>query len=202
MITIVTGYMRQNTSLMMQVLEASGVPVAWDEERERLNRLKSSDEYQFNPRLYELSSKAMRDPLFPREYDGQAIKLVVPFLRRLAVHDYRVIFMIRDLGETVASNEAGLHDERISIILDTELGNPILEDLTPTAEQIAVECSEAKKQLENRRDVREVVVIDSRALVMSPQHELMEKLGHWDINWDVTPCNPDLYRFRSEAIHA
>lgn len=100
MITVVSGLPRSGTSLLMQMLQAGGHPVLCDEQRPP-----DVD----NPRGYfELDQiRALeRDASWIAFAEGQAIKVVSPLLRSLPVnHEYRVLFMRRELDEILASQE-------------------------------------------------------------------------------------------------
>lgn len=107
MITVVSGLPRSGTSLMMQMLVAGGMPVLCD-------ACRPADEH--NPRGY-LEFRKVRslknDGAWLHEAEGQAIKVVSQLLYHLpSGHDYRVIFMRRDLNEVLLSQEkmlAGLN---------------------------------------------------------------------------------------------
>ncbi len=97
-VTIVSGLPRSGTSLMMQMLEAGGLPALTDHARTR------DDD---NPRgYYELEAvkRTSRDPTWLDRADGRAVKVVHALLRDLPAHrSYRVVFMKRDLAEVVRS---------------------------------------------------------------------------------------------------
>ncbi len=99
-ITVVSGLPRSGTSLMLQMLEAGGLPALCDGAR-------APDED--NPRgYYELERvKALaRDASCVPEARGRALKVVVPLLAQLPPgEDYRVILMQRSLSEVVASQD-------------------------------------------------------------------------------------------------
>lgn len=105
--------------MMMQVLAASGVPIAADDER-------VADES--NPRGYfELDAvKRIRsDGRFLAEAVGCAIKVVAPLLRHLPDQfDYRIIFMERDLDEVLDSQRAMLRrDSRATTSAESDPAN-------------------------------------------------------------------------------
>jgi len=99
-ITIVSGLPRSGTSMMMQMLEAGGMPVLVDSVRQ-------TDED--NPRGYyefEPVKKTADDPSWLDRAAGKAVKMVYRLLYDLPKdHTYRVVLMQRDLGEVVASQE-------------------------------------------------------------------------------------------------
>ncbi|MCI0460395.1 MAG: sulfotransferase [Gemmataceae bacterium] len=102
-ITIVTGLPRSGTSLMMQMLQAGGMPILTD-------NLRQAD--ADNPRGYlefEPVKQLKRDASWLRGAYGQAVKLVHLLLYDLpAGHPYRVLFLRRKLPEVVASQRAML----------------------------------------------------------------------------------------------
>jgi len=102
-ITVVSGLPRSGTSLMMQILEAGGLPVLCD-------GLRTADAN--NPRgYYEYEKvKAMaRDASWIGEAEGKVLKVVSLLLYNLpADHRYRVIFMTRRMDEVLSSQSAML----------------------------------------------------------------------------------------------
>ena len=100
MITIVSGLPRSGTSLMMQMLDAGGMPVLSDGER-------GAD--VDNPRGYlewERIKQLPKNPGCIAEAEGKAVKVISQLLLSLpAQHEYRVIFMQRPLPEVMASQD-------------------------------------------------------------------------------------------------
>lgn len=99
-IIIVSGLPRSGTSLMMQMLDRGGVPVATDN-----IRVADTD----NPRgYYELEQvkKIKQDASWLPSMQGKAFKMVSQLLYELpSSQRYRVIFMERDIDEMIASQE-------------------------------------------------------------------------------------------------
>ncbi len=100
-ITIVSGLPRSGTSLMMRMLEAGGIPPLTDHER-------SADDdnpggyYEFE-RVKQLEKG---DTAWLAETAGKAVKVISVLLRHLpATYHYKIIFMERDLGEVLASQQ-------------------------------------------------------------------------------------------------
>jgi hypothetical protein len=100
MITIVSGLPRSGTSLMMQMLQAGGLPILCDD-------LRPADED--NPRGYLECDKVRhlaKDAGWMAEAEGRALKVVSLLLYHLpAGFEYRVVFMRRDLDEIMHSQE-------------------------------------------------------------------------------------------------
>jgi len=99
-VIVVSGLPRSGTSMMMKMLEAGGLRIVTD-------GVRVADED--NPKgYYELERikdlETEQDKSYIRDARGKVIK-VISFLLKELPHDcfYRVIFMRRDLGEVVAS---------------------------------------------------------------------------------------------------
>jgi hypothetical protein len=103
-IIVVCGLPRSGTSMMMQMLEAGGVAPLTDGERAA-----DGD----NPRgYYELeAAKHLRsDRTWLPQADGKGVKIIAQLLPFLPPrpHNFRIIFMQRDLDEVCASQQAML----------------------------------------------------------------------------------------------
>lgn len=102
-ITVVSGLPRSGTSMMMQMLEAGGIPACTDDRRQ-------PDES--NPRGYLEHEGAMRlatDNAWLAQARGRAVKVIAPLLKALpADRHYNVVFMLRDLDEVIQSQTAML----------------------------------------------------------------------------------------------
>lgn len=182
MIYLVSGYMRSGTSMMMQCLEAGGMPVAYSTKRNSLNDRRSDEHYKPNPKgLYEPDDSEIGKPGWPREHDEKALKVVAPFVRHLSVHAYRAVFMQRDPEEIRQSYEAAFKGK-------------------VTCEQIE-QCQQAAlESLDNRRDVLTVNILQYADVVVDPLRA-MQSLN-WPINTDkaASVVQPELYRFRLERL--
>lgn len=99
-VTIVSGLPRSGTSMVMQMVHAGGIPACTD-------GVRGAD--PDNPRGYfELERvKALRaDRSWLPEARGKVIKVIHMLLPELPTDlDYRVLFVERDLGEVIASQQ-------------------------------------------------------------------------------------------------
>lgn len=99
-VVVVSGLPRSGTSMMMQMLAAGGVPVIADD-------LRQADEsnpqgYYELERVKELDKGG--DTGWIRDARGHAVKIIAYLLRFLPQDlNYRVVFMLRDLDEVLAS---------------------------------------------------------------------------------------------------
>ncbi len=100
MITIVSGLPRSGTSLMMQMLNAGGLPVLSDGERKA-----DTD----NPKGYlewERIKQLPKDPSLIAEAEGKVVKVISQLILSLpSDHEYRVVFMQRPLPEVLKSQD-------------------------------------------------------------------------------------------------
>ena len=178
MIYLVTGFMRSGTSLMMQALEAGGLPVVRNDARDQITRFHGGFAYQANPAgLYEVSFEEMQQVGFPCQHDGKALKCVVAWLGLLSPHAYRVAFMRREPDQIVASAWQAF---RIRV----------------THETVWRWTHQGVRTLENRRDVQDVQYVEYADLVTDPA--LVLKRLDWPIDAGVAAkvINPEWHRCR------
>jgi hypothetical protein len=126
MITIVSGLPRSGTSLMMQMIQAGGIPALTDAQR-------AADED--NPRGYlefEAVKKTKQDATWLNGADGKVVKMVHLLLYDLpADREYRVVFIRRNLKEVLASQRkmlqrqgkpgAAIGDEQLMRVFEGQL---------------------------------------------------------------------------------
>ena len=114
-VTIVSGLPRSGTSLMMQILDAAGIPPFTDNKRQPDDS--NPKGYYEHEKIASLLSSA--DKSWIKDAKGTAIKVVAPLLaglpRRLRVPGsepeplhYRVLFMERDMEEILQSQDTML----------------------------------------------------------------------------------------------
>ena len=106
-ITIVSGLPRSGTSLMMQILNKSSMPLLIDGVREKdVN----------NPKGYfelEAVKKIVKDNSFLKKAEGKAVKVVCPLPIYLDLsYKYRVVVMRRNMEEILASQGKMLNKDQ------------------------------------------------------------------------------------------
>jgi hypothetical protein len=181
MIYIVSGFIRSGTSACMQALEAGGLSVVKDGKRKEFNWRHKDGKYTPNPDdLYE-PNMTLWTHSWPRQYDGMAIKLVVPYCRRISAHNYKVLFMMRD-PEEIRQSAEGSFGIRVK------------------TQQIETQRSEALAVLRNRRDVKHIEVVQYQDLIENPL-EIFTKLN-WPIDAKkaATVITPSQYRYRLDDL--
>lgn len=99
-IVVVSGLPRSGTSMMMQMLEAGGLPIFTDKER-------TADEN--NPKGYyehEAVKNLAKNKSWMPKAKGKAVKIIAHLLKHLPMnYRYKIIFMERDTMEVVSSQQ-------------------------------------------------------------------------------------------------
>ncbi len=99
-IVIVSGLPRSGTSLMMQMLKAGGMNILTD------NKRKPDENNPKGYYEYEKVKRLKKDASWMKESIGKVVKIVTPLITAIPYElnfEYRVIFMMRNLNEVVAS---------------------------------------------------------------------------------------------------
>ncbi len=183
-VIIVSGLPRSGTSLMMQVLDAGGVEVVTD-------NVRAAD--ADNPRGYyefEKVKQVKRDASWLPGTRGKAVKMVSQLLPDLPPTErYRVVFMERDFGEMLDSQERML----------ARLGRPAAPrgDMIPA---YTLHLERVHQWLERQPHVA-VLRVRYQALVERPGDVIAEVSaflgGRLDVARAAVAVDPSLYRNRS-----
>jgi len=195
-IIVVSGLPRSGTSLMMQMLEAGGMPLLVD-------GVRVADED--NPRGYfEFEAvKAMgSDASFLEDAPGRAVKIVAPLLRFLpAGFDYRVIMMEREMSEVLDSQAKMI--ERSSPLAAARGGKPNSALMSEAFESVLARVDQFVADSPNMNVLRiahRAVVEDPRAAAKSVSEFLVTSAVGVDLMESVEEMAavvaPDLYRAR------
>ena len=189
-VVLVSGLPRSGTSMMMKMLEAGGLPIMTD-------GVRAADED--NPRGYfevervkDLEKEA--DKSWIREGRGKALK-VISFLLKELPEDcaYRVVFMRRDLGEVVTSQNKML-DHRGE-------ENPVRDEKAIDLYRKHLISTRVYTGMSPRFEVLEVAYRD----VLSDPERLARQVnrflgGRLDVTRMAEAVDPDLYRNRAENL--
>jgi len=185
-ITIVSGLPRSGTSMMMQAVEAGGIPALADH-----IRVKDEDNpkgyYEFEP-----VKKTKDDPSWVPGARGKVVKMVYSLLYDLPeAYEYRVIFMRRNMDEVLASQKKML--ERSG----KEGANVSDEKL---AELFAAQLAKFDSWVAARNNIV-LLSIDYKDMVASPKSQC-EKISEFlggvlDTDAAAAAVDPSLYRNRS-----
>ena len=153
---IVSGLERSGTSMMMQVLEAGGVPVAYSESR-------TPDVH--NPKgYYELEGGKIINKLiqgtFPFEsYRGTFIKITAYGLSYLPSGFYKIIYLERNLEEVLDSMETMAH---------------ITDENRKETKQSFTRLNEKVKRELQSRDHTDVLFMNYNDMLKEPRANIMK----------------------------
>lgn len=170
--------------MLMQMLEAGGLPPYTDAER-------AAD--TSNPRGYyehERVKVLARDNAWLDEAEGHVVKVIAQLLRHLPDgFDYRVVFLERDLDEVLASQSAMLQ----------RLGRPAAKPavLRPVFER---QLAEAKRWLDAHPRA-DVLYVPHRDVIAAPAAEAARINGFFSATLDedamAASIDPSLHRQRT-----
>ena len=180
---IVSGLERSGTSMMMQILHAGGLPIAFDNSR-------LPDEN--NPKgYYELGSgkiinKLMNGSFSFNEHKGKFVKITAYGLKYLPLGNYKIIYIERNIEEILDSMEkmAGIKDE----------------NRDETRKSFVKLNQMIKNFIANRDDVK-VLYANYNEMISNPEHSIriiVSFLNLSDANLDkmIQSIDKKLYRQR------
>lgn len=192
-ITVVSGLPRSGTSMMMKMLDAGKMPLLTDE-------IRKADED--NPKgyyEYEKVKKLEDDNSWLDKAQGKTVKIISPLLNHLkldAGYAYKIIFMIRDLDETLASQKKMA--ERLNQKEDRIKDNILKNEYSSHLEEI-------EKWLEQQKNI-EVLPVYYKDVLKNPlavAEGINDFLGmDLNINNMAAIADPSLYRQRAEIIES
>ena len=185
-ITIVSGLPRSGTSLMMQMLEAGGLPIVKDD-------IRAAD--ADNPKGYyefERVKQVAQDQAWLKDARGKGVKMVSALLLDLpGTYTYRVVFMRRKMEEILASQKTMLQrsGKRTDAISDETMAALFRKHL-----------SQVEKWLGEQPNVQ-VLYVSYNAMIADPIKEI-ERIGQFlghelDTDKMTTVIDRTLYRQRS-----
>lgn len=168
---IVSGLPRSGTSMMMQMLEAGGLPIFTDQER-------VADES--NPKGYyehEAVKSLARNKKWLSQSEGKVVKVIANLLPHLPPsHRYKIIFMERDLHEILSSQRKMLQ----------RLGKSTQEDTYPTGLMMEYDRQLTKvKQWASRSANDEICYLNHSEVVNEPFMQALQVNEFLD--WQLLP---------------
>ena len=181
---IVSGLERSGTSMLMQILEAGGAPMAFD--------IESRPPDDNNPKGYfeleggKIINKLMEEDFHFSDYKGKFIKITAYGLKFLPVGKYRVIYSKREIEEILDSME------KMAKITD--------ENRAETKE-LFIKLNNLIMDLISNRDDVEVLFADYNAILSEPEpniRKIYDFLGTEEADLDAMIACVDkrLYRNR------
>ncbi len=170
MITIVSGIPRSGTSLMMQMLSAGGMPVLTDLQR-------SADTN--NPLGYfevEMVKSLSKNAEIISQAEGKAVKVISSLLKYLPPkHEYRIVFMRRQLEEIISSQDRML--ERLGQKIPATPKGAVIKAFQQHLEEI-------KQWLANQSNMK-VLYVQHAAVLEGPSGEALRVAQFLDCKLDV-----------------
>jgi hypothetical protein len=187
-ITIVSGLPRSGTSMMMQMLVAGGMPAVSD-------GLRTAD--ADNPRGYfelEAVKKLKTDSAWLAGARGHAVKVISMLLYELpADYEYRVIFMLRDMDEILASQREMLKRRGTA---GTDSGDAAMR------QHLEAHLKKVREWLAERKNFR-VLYCEHRELLRTPLEQARRVAEFLGLDLDeqamVQAIDPSLHRNRGEG---
>jgi hypothetical protein len=189
-IVVVSGLPRSGTSMAMKMLDAAGIPIVSD-------GIRTADED--NPRGY-FELERVKDLAKENDWDwlagaqGKAIKIISYLLKELpANHNYKIIFMRRDLKEVLAS-QAKMLDRR---------GEPNETEDETMIELYENDLWKANYLLKNNPQF-ETLQFNYREVLDGPEDQARRLNyflgGRYDVEKMAAAVDPTLYRNRAEVL--
>ncbi|MDG4715036.1 alkaline phosphatase family protein [Winogradskyella marincola] len=156
-IVVVSGLPRSGTSLMMQMLDKGGLEVLTDNNR-KADKSNPKGYYEYDPVM-----SIARDNTWIEKAQGKSVKVVAPLLKYLdPKYRYKVIFMNRDLGEVVKSQQVMLGKD--PEVLPTRL----LETYEKHLNQVSI--------WKNKEPHVELMYVNHKDVINSP-NDITEKIS-------------------------
>lgn len=189
-LVIVTGLPRSGTSMMMKMLEAGGIAVITDNQRQ------ADDD---NPNGYfelEQVKEIRKDSSWLDLYTGEAVKMVSMLLYDLPLdRDYSLIFMKRNLDEVIASQK---------VMLSRKGETPRAEDEV-MKQLFSKHLSEIEAWLSERKNFK-TLYLNYDEVLKQPQmiaENIQQFLGRvLNIDNMIKCVDPSLYRQRGTGVSA
>ena len=187
-LTIVSGLPRSGTSLMMQMLEAGGLPALTDGVR-AADVDNPKGYYEFEP-----VKTTKEDPSWVSAGVGNVVKMVHLLLLDLpAGFDYRVVFLRRDLDEVVTSQDIMLQRR------DESAGSISRDRLKKV---YTGQISTVKEHMHTHADRFKFIEVDYNGIVTDPGpwvQKISLFLSDLDTARMLETVDPTLYRNRGEG---
>ena len=189
-IILVSGLPRSGTSLMMEMLQAGGIPIVTD-------NFRAADDD--NPLGYYEFERVKRiptgDTAWLSQESGKAVKIIAPILTYLPdIYLYKVVFMKRDMEEVLASQREMLKRRNQDHQLDKE------EKIRDVFHQNQRSVIKFMKEHDNFS----FTLCDYNELLRDPIPCIQKIMRFLDLRVDqeqlVKIINPNLYRQRLKNI--
>lgn len=185
-VIVVSGLPRSGTSMLMKMLEAGGVPVITDGERQA-DTDNPKGYYEFE-RVKQLDKG---DTAWVKDAQGKAVKVISALLEHLPPgYEYKVLFMERKMAEVLASQRKMLERRGETSTVDDETLSKLL----------AKHVQQVKSWLAGQPNFA-LMTVDYNQMLVDPQpyvRRVNQFLGgHLDERAMNEVVDPTLYRNRA-----
>ena len=185
-ITIVSGLPRSGTSMMMQAIEAGGIPALTDHIRKK-DEDNPKGYYEFEP-----VKKTKDDPSWVPDARSKVVKMVYSLLYDLPKgYEYRVVFIRRNMDEVLASQKKMLErsGKQGAKVSDEKLAELFKTQLETFDQWIATQKNFS------------ILRVDYKDMIVSPKSQC-ERINNFldgvlDIDASIAAVDPSLYRNRT-----
>lgn len=185
MIVVVSGLPRSGTSMMMNMLEAGGIPLLTD------NFRKADEENPKGYYEYKRVKQLEEDASWLEKAEGKAVKVISYLLKYLPEdYNYRIIFMERKIEEVLASQKKMIErrGETYDKVSDEAMAKLFEKHL-----------KEVDEMLKSRANMKTIYVSYNKILEEPEPH--LERIniflgGELDTQRMVQVIDPQLYRQR------
>lgn len=180
---IVSGLPRSGTSMIMQTLEAGGMPIASD-------GLREPDEN--NPKGYieveSIINKLKDNPNCVYDYEAKTLKVIAYGLRYLPPGNYKVIYVDRNIEEVLDSMEKMMSAE---------------DEKREDTKAAFIKLNEKTKEEISRREDMDVLFVNYNEILSNPREHLEKIHGflkdqNLDLEKMLIAVDRGLYRHRKE----
>ena len=183
-ITIVSGLPRSGTSMMMQMLQAGGLDILTDDQRQA--DVSNPQGYL----EYEKVKHLIKDNSWLGEAQGKTVKIIAYLLPYLPVqYTYRIIFMQRDLDEVLQSQHNMLQHQSNNTRQLGHLRNTYSAQLARIHSWLQQQSRMQVLMLEHQQVIKRPEQTASQL-----QHWLQQE---WDAQCAAAVVQPQLYRART-----
>lgn len=169
---IVSGFLRTGTSMMMKAcVAASGLEPVYSTKPDEMNDRYGDEHYKPNEGGFYETGRQTRGMLgFPKQHEGKIIKVFHMGLPRLAVMNYKVVFMRR-------------HPEEIRQSLQAMEDRPVPHAVMKTLNNYDAIMDHSEEMARNRRDMQ-VTAFHYRKVIAEPLKHMQILV---DAGWKIDP---------------
>ena len=179
---IVSGCPRSGTSMVMRILERSGMPIAKDEKRKADN----DNKYGYFE-IDNIISMIEKNPEIVYQFEDKILKVTHFGLKFIPKGSYKIIYIERDIEEVLNSMEKMMGKK---------------DDNREETKNAFIRLNEKIKNMMGNRDDIEYIIISHRKLITHPETEIEKIIRFFNIDSGrkekmIEAIDTSLYRNRN-----